>query len=121
MKAAISHVETVRVGRTGINALLWIVGLATPTGLAFSTITGNAALRWALFAVAVVPPTVAIIAWFVLLFRRPEMLESEEYRLQRYALFQAFRPGASPESLEASVEIARFETGTVGVQKKEQP
>jgi hypothetical protein len=34
LKTATSHVETIRVSRTGINPLLWLVGLVTPLAMA---------------------------------------------------------------------------------------
>jgi hypothetical protein len=121
IKAATSRVETVRVSRTGISPLLWLVGLVTIPALAFSVWTDNAALRAALIGFAGIPLAAAIIAYFVLLFWRPDMLQSEEYRLKQHAMFMAFRHGATPEILQATAEIARFESGTPGVRKEDQP
>ena len=112
VKAATSHVETVKVSRTGVNPLLWLVGLITPLSLFLSVWTGDLALRIALFAFAALPPAVAIVAYFMLLFRRPEMLESEEYRLRRYELLIKYRHGDLPKSLEAAAENARLESRT---------
>ena len=113
IKAATSHVETVKVTRTGINPMLWIVGLVTPGGMVLSVLTESPGLRVALFTLAALAPLLATVAYFVLLFRRPEMLESEEYRLRRYALFKAYKHGASPDTVEVTGEIARLESGTL--------
>jgi hypothetical protein len=121
IKAATSRVETVRVTRTGINPLLWLAGLVTIPALALSVLTDNVGLRAALLAVGALPTTAAIVAYFVLLFRYPDMLQSEEYRLRQHAMLIAFKHGATPEILQATAEIARLESGTAGVPKEEQP
>jgi hypothetical protein len=121
IRAATSRIETVRVTRTGINPLLWLAGLVTIPALVLSVLTDNAGLRAALFAVGVLPPIAAIIAYFLLLFWYPDMLQSEEYRLRRHAMLIAFKHGATPEILQATAEIARLESGTAGVPKEEQP
>lgn len=121
MKAATSHVETVKVSRTGINPLLWLVGLITPLSLFLSVWTGDFALRIALFVFAAAPPIVAIVAYFMLLFRRPEMLESEEYRLRRHELLIKYQHGDPPKPLEAAVEIARLESRTGGQRTENGP
>ncbi|MGO9744266.1 MAG: hypothetical protein ACLPN5_22645 [Roseiarcus sp.] len=101
-----------KVSRTGINPLLWLVGLITPPSLFFSVWTADSALRIVLFVFAATPPAVAIVAYFMLLFLRPEMLESEEYRLRRHELLIRYRHGDIPESLQATAEIARLESRT---------
>jgi len=106
--AATSHIETVRVSRTGVNPLLWLVGLVTVPALVLSVLTDNAWRSAALVAVGVLPPAVAIVAYFVILFRR-------------HAMLIAFKHGATPEILRATAEIARLESGTAGVPKEEQP
>ena len=112
LKAATSHAESVKVTRTGISPLLWVVGLMALPALVLSAWIGQGWLSVAYFCFAGLLTFIAIGAYFVLLFARPEMLQSEEYRLRRDALLMIYKHGASPQTLKVTSELARLESGT---------
>ena len=107
-----------RVSRTGINPLLWVLAIVTPLALVLAEFASEGWLRIAMFVLAVAPPAVVFVAYFVLVFARPELLQSEEYRLRRDALI-AFRQGASPEVLKAAAELARLDSRPAAGRKGE--
>ena len=49
------------------------------------------------------------MAYFVLVYRDPDRLQSEEYRLRQRALQMLYRKGASAEIVDAAKEIVRTE------------
>ncbi|MDE3175967.1 MAG: hypothetical protein KGM15_07665 [Pseudomonadota bacterium] len=91
-----------------LSAILVLFGGAS--GWAFATV-------FAFFAA--VPALFAFVAYFVLLWRRPEMLESEEYRLKRHAQLTSYERGASTEILDARDEALRLQAGKVGLGEEE--
>jgi len=109
VRAATTRVETVRVVRTAVNPLLWLVGIVTPLALILSIVAGDSWIRLALFALAAAPVVVTILAYFVLVYRDPDRLQSEEYRLRQRALQMLYRKGASAEIVDAAKEIVRTE------------
>ncbi len=115
VRAATSHAESVKVSRTGINPLLWLVGLITPLALILAVWANDAPLRVALLMFAALPPSVAIIAWFVLLFLRPQMLESEEYRLRQSAIRLLIDSAGDERIVNAATQSARIESLLGGV------
>jgi hypothetical protein len=115
IRAATSHAESVKVSRTGINPLLWLVGLITPLALILAVWTNDALLRVGLLAFAALPPFVAIIGWFVLLFLRPQMLESEEYRLRQSAIRLLIDSAGDEKIVNAATQSARIESLLGGV------
>jgi hypothetical protein len=112
LKVATSHAENVRVTRTGINPLLFLVALVSLPALILSVVVRESWLSVALLGFAGLPILVTIVAYFVLVFRRPELLQSEEYRLKLDALRIIYKRGVSPEALKATSEIAHLETVT---------
>ena len=120
LRAATVQAESVKVSRTGINPLLWLVGLVTPLALALAAWTTDSMLRIALLAFAGLPPAVATVGWFVLLFRRPEMLESEEYRLRQSAIRLLIDKGGNEKVVDAATQIARIENLFGGVDEGDQ-
>ena len=108
VKAATAKVETVRVVSTAMNPLLWLVGLVSPLALLLSLLAADTWLRPAMFAVGVMPPLLAIIAYFVFLFRDPDRLQSEEYRLRQRELI-IYEKGANAEIVDPARETPRVE------------
>jgi hypothetical protein len=45
VRAGLSRVDTIRVVRTAINPLLWLVGLTTPLAFVLAAIIGDQAIR----------------------------------------------------------------------------
>ena len=121
LRAATSHVESVKVTRTGINPLLWVLALMALPALVLSAWIGQGWLSGACFCFSALLTLVVIAAYFILLFRRPEMLQSEEYRLRHEALLMIYKQGASPETLKVTSELARLESGTGRRRNEEKP
>ncbi len=109
IKAATSRVETVRVVRTAINPLLWLDVMLATLALGAAIWVSDPAVRIGFFFLATLTVLATITAYFVLLFRDPDRLQSEEYRLRQRALRMVYRYRASPALLDATREIARME------------
>lgn len=110
LRAASSRVETVRVIRTAVNPLLWLVGLTTPLSLVSAILIEDRMIRIALLAFATLPIIVTIVAYFIFMFRDPDRLQSEEYRLRQRALQMLYKQGASAEIVDVAREIAQTES-----------
>jgi hypothetical protein len=108
VKAATARVETVRVIGTAMNPALWLVGIVSPLAFLLSVFAGESWLRPALFVVGVVPLALAVIAYFLLLFRDPDRLQSEEYRLRQRELI-IYEKGANAEIVDPGRETPRVE------------
>jgi hypothetical protein len=74
IRTGLSRVDTIRVVRTAINPLLWLVGLTTPTSFIFAAIVGDQMIRLALLGFAAVPVLVTLIAYGIFMFRDPDRL-----------------------------------------------
>jgi hypothetical protein len=98
------------VVRTAINPLLWLVGITTPLALVLGFLTTNPPVRIFLFGFATAIVAVAFVAYFLLLFRDPDRLQSEEYRLRQRALQMLYKQGASAEIVDVAREIPRTES-----------
>jgi hypothetical protein len=82
IRTGLSRVDTVRVVRTAINPLLWLVGLTTPIAFILAAIIGDQMIRLVLLCFAAVPVLVTLIAYVIFMFRDPDRLQSEEYRIR---------------------------------------
>ncbi|MGO9741995.1 MAG: hypothetical protein ACLPN5_10875 [Roseiarcus sp.] len=80
--------ETVRVKRTAVYPLLWLVAFATPLSILGAALFADLWIRVALLASGFLPVLFTIAVYFVYLFRDPDRLQSEQYRFRR-------RPGPS--------------------------
>jgi hypothetical protein len=110
IRAAASGVDTVRVVRTAMNPLLWLVGITVPLALVLGFLSADLLVRVFLLGFAAVIVTAAFAAYFVILIRDPDRLQSEEYRLQQRALQMLYKQGVSPEIVDPAQEIARMES-----------
>jgi hypothetical protein len=81
IRTGLSRVDTVRVVRTAINPLLWLVGLTTPIAFFLTAIIGDQMIRLVLLCFAAVPVLATLIAYAIFMFRDPDRLQSEEYRI----------------------------------------
>jgi ABC-type bacteriocin/lantibiotic exporter with double-glycine peptidase domain len=109
VRAATSRVETVRVVRTAINPLLWLVGLVTPLALVGAVLIGDLWMRIALLVLAFLPVIFTIAAYFMYMFRDPDRLQSEEYRLRQSALQLLVAKDSGAKVVDAATQIARIE------------
>jgi hypothetical protein len=66
-------------------------------------------MRIALFVVAFLPVIFTIAAYFMYMFRDPDRLQSEEYRLRQSALQLLVAKDSSAKVVDAATQIARIE------------
>ena len=71
-------------------------------------------VRVALFSTGTLLLGVTIVAYFILLFRDPDRLQSEEYRLRQRELTMIYGKGADAEVVDTARETARVESLTGG-------
>jgi len=110
IRTGLSRVDTIAVRRTAPNPALWLVGLITPLSLVLTTIVGDQGARLALFCFAAVPVLFTMIAYLVFMFRDPDRLQSEEYRVKQQALRYLYKKGGSTEIVDVANQVARIET-----------
>ncbi|MGB7097667.1 MAG: hypothetical protein WBD95_02720 [Xanthobacteraceae bacterium] len=79
IRTGLSRVDTIRVVRTAINPLLWLVGLTTPLAFVLAALIGDLVIRLLLICFAAVPVIVTLVAYVIFMFRDPDRLQSEEY------------------------------------------
>ena len=108
IRTGLSRVETV-ITRTALNPLLWLVGLSLPMLLGAAVLIADQAVRLALIGLAALPICLTAIAYFLLLFRAPERLQSEEYRLRQRALQILYRKGSGAEIVDVANQPPRLE------------
>lgn len=109
VRTGASRIESIRV-RNALNPILW---LTMPVPAIFLTAAwlfrDHAVVLGFLVAMAAVPVIAAIVAYFVLLVRSPDRLQSEEYRIRQTALRMLYRRGKSPEIVDVANQVARIE------------
>ena len=109
LKASTARVETVRVVRTAVNPLLWLVGLVTPLSLGAAALIGESWMAVALFVLACLPVIFTIAAYFWYMFRDPDRLQSEEYRLRQVALQLLIAKNSDAKIVDTEKQLARIE------------
>jgi hypothetical protein len=109
IRAGLSRVDTIRVVRTAINPLLWLVGLTTPLAFILAAFVGDRFTRLTLIFFAGVPVIVTLIVYVIFMFRDPDRLQSEEYRIRQRALQILYRKGAGADIVDVANQVARIE------------
>jgi len=109
IRAGLSRVDTIRVVRTAINPLLWLVGLITPLALVLSAIVADPVLRIALIGLAALPVFATLVIYVIFMYRDPDRLQSEEYRIRQRALQILYKKGGSTEIVDVANQAARVE------------
>jgi hypothetical protein len=110
IRTGLSRVDTIRVVRTAVNPLLWLVGLTTPIAFVFIAVIGDQMIRLALLCFAAVPVLVTLVAYLVFMFRDPDRLQSEEYRIRQQALRILYKTGGNTEIVDIANQVIRVET-----------
>jgi ABC-type bacteriocin/lantibiotic exporter with double-glycine peptidase domain len=110
IRTGLSRVDTIRVVRTAINPLLWLVGLTTPLAFILAAIIGDQLTRLILICFAAVPVIATLIVYIIFMFRDPDRLQSEEYRIRQRALQILYKKGGGTEIVNIANQIARVET-----------
>ena len=99
-----------RVVRTAINPLLWLAGIGTPLAFVLAFLAGDTWFRVALFTTGFLLLAVTVLAYFILLFRDPDRLQSEEYRLRQRELAIIYENRANAELVDPARENARTDS-----------
>jgi hypothetical protein len=110
IRTGLSRVDTIAVKRTALNSALWLVGLITPLSLVLTAIVGDQVRQLIYFCFAAGPVLFAMVVYLVWMFRDPDRLQSEEYRVRQQALRYLYRKGGSTEIVDVANQVARIET-----------
>jgi hypothetical protein len=110
IRTGLSRVDTIRVVRTAINPLLWLVGLTTPLAFILAAFVGDQLTRLLLICFAAVPVIATLVVYVIFMFRDPDRLQSEEYRIRQRALQILYRKGRSADIVDVTNQTARIET-----------
>lgn len=110
IRAGLSRIDTIRVVRTAINPLLWLVGLTTPLAFILSAVVDDRLIRVLLICFAAIPIIATLIAYVIFMFRDPDRLQSEEYRIRQRALQILYRKGGSADIVDVANQVARIES-----------
>ena len=104
--------DTIRVVRTAINPLLWLVGLTTPLAFILAAYVSDRFTRLVLIFFAAVPVIATLIVYVIFMFRDPDRLQSEEYRIRQRALQILYRKGAGADIVDVANQAARIEASS---------
>jgi hypothetical protein len=108
IKTGVSRIETIKV-RTALNPLLWLTGLTLPTCVVATVAISDQIVRLVLLGLAAFSIIVTIVAYFILLFRDPDRLQSEEYRIRQRALQILYKKGTTADIVEFANDPPRLE------------
>ncbi len=95
--------------RTALNQLLWLVGLVTPLAILTAWLFPEPAIRICALGLAGTLVIATVIVYLILLFRDPNRLQSEEYRLRELEIRTIYRKGESGHIIESSGDEPRIE------------
>jgi hypothetical protein len=109
IRTGLSRVDTIRVVRTALNPLLWLVGLTTPAAFILAAFIGDQFIRLILLCFAAIPVVATLIAYVIFMFRDPDRLQSEEYRIRQRALQILYKKGGSTEIVDVAKQVTRIE------------
>jgi hypothetical protein len=109
IRTGLSRVDTIRVVRTALNPLLWLVGLTTPAAFILAAFIGDQLIRLILLCFAAIPVVATLVAYVIFMFRDPDRLQSEEYRIRQRALQILYKKGGSTEIVDVASQATRIE------------
>jgi ABC-type multidrug transport system fused ATPase/permease subunit len=109
VRAGLSRVDTIRVVSTAVNPLLWLVGMTTVSAVVAILFVGDQLVRLALIGFAAVPVLATLVFYAIFMFRDPDRLQSEEYRIQLRELKLRLRQHQRPEIVDITGQKARIE------------
>jgi hypothetical protein len=109
IRTGLSRVDTIRVVRTALNPLLWLVGLTTPAAFILAAFIGDQLIRLIWLCFAAIPVVATLVAYVIFMFRDPDRLQSEEYRIRQRALQILYKKGGSTEIVDVANQVTRIE------------
>ncbi len=108
IKTGLWRLDVIKV-RTAVNPLLWLVGLTTALSFGTAIVINDRLIRVGLLAFAALPVIVTIIAYFIFMFRDPDRLQSEDYRIRQRAIQLLYRKGGTTEIVDVTRQELRLE------------
>ncbi len=119
IKTGLWRLDVIKV-RTAVNPLLWLVGLITPLIFVTAIIIDDRLIRIGLLAFAAFPIIVTIIAYFIFMFRDPDRLQSEEYRLQLKEINLRYRQNRQPDKYNKANQPVQYLDSRARIEHGEQ-
>jgi hypothetical protein len=119
IRTGLSRIDTIRVVRTAINPLLWLVGLTTPLAFILTAVIADKLIRIMLISFAAVPVIATLATYVIFMFRDPDRLQSEEYRIRQRALQILYRKGGSTEIVDVATQATSVESSHRGADNGE--
>jgi membrane protein YdbS with pleckstrin-like domain len=111
IRSSLSRADTVGVKQTAVNPVLWLVALITPLTLILGAFVGESTSRWLLFAFAAAPILFMFVVYTIFMFRDPDRLQSEEYRIRQHELkLERYRHRRTPETIPIASNETRIES-----------
>jgi len=119
IKTGLWRLDVIKV-RTAVNPLLWLVGLITPLIFVTAIIIDDRLIRIGLLAFAALPIIVTIVAYFIFMFRDPDRLQSEEYRLQLKEINLRYRQNRQPDKYNKANQPVQYLDSRARIEHGEQ-
>jgi hypothetical protein len=119
IKTGLWRLDVIKV-RTAVNPLLWLVGLITPLIFVTAIIIDDRLIRIGLLAFAALPIIVTIVAYFIFMFRDPDRLQSEEYRLQLKEINLRYRQNRKPDKYNKANQPVQYLDSRARIENGEQ-
>lgn len=119
LKALTNRAAVVKVS-TALNPILWLTAVVTPTSLLAAVFSSDAIVQLAALCLAALPVAVAVLAYFIFLFRDPNRLQSEEFQLRQQELILLRKGDDAPiliEETEGVTQREALERGAKGAAK----
>ena len=88
--------------------------MITPLSLVLTAVVGDQARQLLYFGFAALPVLFAMVVYLIWMFRDPDRLQSEEYRVKQQVLKYLYTKGGSTELLDSESEMARIEIVDLG-------
>jgi hypothetical protein len=85
------------------------VRLTTPAAFILAAFIGDQLIRLILLCFAAIPVVATLVAYVIFMFRDPDRLQSEEYRIRQRALQILYKKGGSTEIVDVAKQVTRIE------------
>ena len=110
VKSAIDRAGVIRV-RNAMNPMLWLSSVSAIIFLvAAYMFRDDTVLKYSFALLGALPILASVAAYFILLFRDPDRLQSEEFVLRERALQLRYRQAARAEAIDTARKTARTES-----------
>ena len=107
-KIGLSRLGVIKVS-TALNPLLWLVGLVVPLAIFTAWLFPEPIVKICALGLAGALVIAAVVVYFILLFRDPNRLQSEAYRLRELEIRTIYRKGEGGRVIIAAGDEPRVE------------